>query len=443
VTFSRHERKSNLPSKKEITPMQYARLVVVLSIFVAGGLLAQSAPVVDAGADVSEHLPQAELAIFPPSDHVVLTGAVSDDGQPNPHVLTVSWSQESGPAVATLRTDYSNPSAPVAALRFGVCGTYVFKLTASDGELTSSDMVTVVMEHYNLDAGPNRDILITDAANLDGTFIGWPTTQVEWTSLEYKWSLVSGPGTVSVDAQGQSDTKAAFSAAGVYFLNLRVIATGTYSFLDSGSFNFTDAYDDTVRVVVSGSGTPPALDNPVRLDLQSNNNPPSVTSPLPSETQTAPAGQEISFTVAATDPDGDPVSYIWNFGDGIGHTAGTSSNHTFLTPGVYTVEVYAFDGQLTVSAGSTVVVVTEVIDLGTVSLSTKKGRVALKLPVPKALKNKSKSKLTKGNTGEGVKYKNFKLSGIATRTGTFGFSVAVKQSDGTEKIVSYKYTVVE
>jgi len=73
-----------------------------------------------------------------------LDGAVTDDGKPNPPgALTVGWSVFSGPGVPTWpQGDQNNPHAhPV----FSVPGTYVLRLTASDGELSASDDVTVVV----------------------------------------------------------------------------------------------------------------------------------------------------------------------------------------------------------------------------------------------------------------------------------------------------------
>src|SRR6185503_4812388 len=42
------------------------------------------------------------------------------------------------------------------------------------------------------------------------------------------------------------------------------------------------------------------------------------------------------------DPDGDPTTLVWDFGDG-GAAGGTKVSHTFTTPGTYTVKVTATD----------------------------------------------------------------------------------------------------
>jgi len=55
--------------------------------------------------------------------------------------LNASWSQLSGPAPATL----INASSAFTPVLFTDAGTYVFQLTASDGELSSTDTVTVTV----------------------------------------------------------------------------------------------------------------------------------------------------------------------------------------------------------------------------------------------------------------------------------------------------------
>jgi hypothetical protein len=55
-------------------------------------------------------------------------------------------------------------------------------------------------------------------------------------------------------------------------------------------------------------------------------------------------GQAVSFAMSASDPDGDALSYTWNFGDGTSGT-GASVTHTFGAAGVYHVIGTANDGR--------------------------------------------------------------------------------------------------
>lgn len=88
-------------------------------------------PVVDAGPDQTVTLPAT----------ATLSGTVSDDGLPTPPTLTISWSKVSGPGPMT----FGSPNTRVTTASFTVAGTYILRLTASDGALTSSDDVTVTV----------------------------------------------------------------------------------------------------------------------------------------------------------------------------------------------------------------------------------------------------------------------------------------------------------
>lgn len=56
------------------------------------------------------------------------------------------------------------------------------------------------------------------------------------------------------------------------------------------------------------------------------------------------AGLPIAFDgTASSDPDGDPLSYSWDFGDGENGTGATPS-HAYAAPGVYTVTLHVNDG---------------------------------------------------------------------------------------------------
>ncbi len=86
------------------------------------------APVVVAGADQT---------VYSGSD-AVLDAAVQDDGLPGAS-LTVQWSVVSGPDGVT----FADATSAATTVSIATPGTYILELTASDGELQSSDTLTV------------------------------------------------------------------------------------------------------------------------------------------------------------------------------------------------------------------------------------------------------------------------------------------------------------
>ena len=71
-----------------------------------------------------------------------LNGAVADDGLPlTPGLVTGRWTQVSGPGFVT----FANASAVTTAAGFSTPGSYVLRLTGSDGALNASDDVSVTV----------------------------------------------------------------------------------------------------------------------------------------------------------------------------------------------------------------------------------------------------------------------------------------------------------
>ncbi len=108
----------------------------------AGTTPVNSAPVVDAGSDnTSVILPAA----------INLNGTATDDELPEGSAITTVWTLLSGPAPAT----FGNADSLATTATVTVPGTYVFKLTASDGALTASDTVTVTVHEQGTPAAEN------------------------------------------------------------------------------------------------------------------------------------------------------------------------------------------------------------------------------------------------------------------------------------------------
>ncbi len=150
---------------------------------------------------------------------VALQGSASDDGQPDGS-LTLQWTMVSGPGLAF----FGNDNQAATNVTFSTVGTYVLRLTATDGSLTSSDDVLVQVtasastnQPPNVNAGADFTATAGVAVTLNGsaTDDGLPSGV-----LLAQWSLVSGPGNVNFGNVNSAQTTATFSAAGTYVLRL-------------------------------------------------------------------------------------------------------------------------------------------------------------------------------------------------------------------------------
>ncbi len=115
-------------------------------------------PTVDAGADQTMTLP---------ADTVSLNGVASNDGLPQGSALGVSWTKVSGPGPVNV----NDPTNATTTVSFTEPGDYVLQLTASDGQLQSTDTTTITVIPRNqpptVNAGPDQTIELPDTVTLD------------------------------------------------------------------------------------------------------------------------------------------------------------------------------------------------------------------------------------------------------------------------------------
>jgi hypothetical protein len=118
--------------------------------------LGNVAPVVNAGADQAVTLPATAS----------LNGTASDDGLPSPPgAMSLSWTKVSGPGTVT----FDSPASVATTASFDAAGTYVLRLTASDGSLIASDEVQITVSGTEppptIDAPPLDTTAATNVAN--------------------------------------------------------------------------------------------------------------------------------------------------------------------------------------------------------------------------------------------------------------------------------------
>src|SRR6185437_7417172 len=93
-----------------------------------------------------------------PTNTVGISGTVTDDGFPTGSSLTETWTEVSGPAPVT----FSTPNQSGTQATFTAAGTYTLQLTASDSQLSTSAIATVIVKPANqapvVSAGPNQTL---------------------------------------------------------------------------------------------------------------------------------------------------------------------------------------------------------------------------------------------------------------------------------------------
>lgn len=147
--------------------------------------------------------------------------------------------------------------------------------------------------------------------------------------------LAAGPGILIATAvRSEGSTSSPFwliSTDGLFWSATppgTTIPTTTSLVYADGAFQFVNGSDGSFR-----RSEPFVTDNrpPAAITLQ------SVT--------TAAARQPIAFSSSATDPDGDALRHLWDFGDGSAYREGTSVSHTYTVGGSYTVKLHVTDAR--------------------------------------------------------------------------------------------------
>lgn len=169
------------------------------------------APEVNAGADQSIRLPNVAN----------LRATVSDDGLPG-GTATLRWSVSSGPG--TVR--FGNAWTAATTADFSANGTYVLRLTANDGELSSSDELTVVVSE-----APELTLALS-ASELEVDLNG---------AVELSWTSEHADG-----CQASGDWNGNQASSGTHALNLAEASTFVLTCYAGGS-NITRMVSVLVR----------------------------------------------------------------------------------------------------------------------------------------------------------------------------------------------------
>lgn len=279
-------------------------------------------PVADAGVD-------RQVMVNEP---VTLDGMRSNDPDGDP--LTFAWSLVNRPPSSTLAIAIADQ--PTLIITPDVQGAFQIRLIVSDGELTSNPVIVTLTavpqpppnQPPVARVGPDQTVELGAAVTLDGSLSQDP----EGTPLVYNWAFTPPTGSAArlIDTSAVKPTFVA-DVEGAY------LATLTVSDGDLTSAPIT------ARITATRGNKPPVA--------------------VVGGQRTALVGELVTLDGgASSDPDGDPLTYLWTLtGKPTGSTA-TLSNATTASPtlapdrpGTYIAELVVSDSKLSSMPASQVV----------------------------------------------------------------------------------------
>jgi hypothetical protein len=225
------------------------------------------APAVNAGPDQTVTLPST----------ATLAPTVSDDGLPS-STLSYAWTQISGPQSAV----FGSPTAKNSTVTFPVSGTYILRLSVSDGAASATDDLTITVQdpaqsavgligYYPL----NNDATDQSGNALNGTLIGNPG----FSAGKYGQAIVFGGsgaqrvnlGTSSAFADIETQGGGGFTVlAWIYPVTLGEYSEGTLLNKNNISTSTNGAWD--LYLKPNSSFAFEKSFNPTGLRRQSNSN---------------------------------------------------------------------------------------------------------------------------------------------------------------------------
>lgn len=253
-------------------------------------------PIADAGGPYSGYK----------NDTIQFNGQNSSDADGD--TLTYYWTFYENCNFSSCRGSGVSPSHT-----YNERGDYIATLTVSDGELSSTSTATVTINNQLPTAVVNGPYSSSKSTAIH--FSSYGTSDPESDALSYHWDF--GDGTTSIEPSPNHT----YNITGNYVVTLTV----------------NDGYGDSV---------------PATTTATINNRIPTANTggPYSGYKQTA-----ITFDGSdSQDPDGDVLSYQWDFGDGTSGT-GVTPVHSYSNSGTYTVTLMVTDGEANSALASTTV----------------------------------------------------------------------------------------
>ncbi len=220
---------------------------------------------------------------------------------------------------------------------WSAAGTYLVKAMATDSKSAESAWSSALT--VTITPGPNRapnvpSIPSGPTSGVTGTTYSFSTSATDPNGDQVKYTFSWGDGTTTTTALVNSGAAASashkWSTPGTYLVKARA----------KDSKGLASAYSNSLTVTIAANRAP-------NMPL------------VPSGSTSGITGTSYSYTTSATDPDGDPVKYTFNWGDGKTTTTGlvdsgtaASSSHSWTAVGTYLIKAKATDSKGLASAYS-------------------------------------------------------------------------------------------
>lgn len=297
--------------------------------------------------------PTAQGPLIATGNGVIVSATVTDDGAPQP--VALQWTQAAGPGVAT----FESPTSATTAVTFDQPGTYVLRITATDGQFTVSDQVTVVVgtgivaaNWITQDLGPSsarrgQGLQTGNLFSVSGTGAGYASTTADQAHVMVR----TVDGDTSIVARLTSlPTTGALAGVTIRDAMLRSARRAVFGYVPGTGLQFrTRLTVSTNDTVVSQAG----VTLPLWVKLDRNSTTGEITASYSADSNGQPAAWTALGTPTVVTMDARAEVGLTATSNSTSSTATALFDHVTLTPTPSGPAFLSEDGALTpASAGS-------------------------------------------------------------------------------------------